>query len=390
MKNHKKLAIIVGIIAAFIIFLIFLLQPSSQSFVYTVKRENLVNTLLINGTFTTASQVQVNSPADGIIFKLYVSNGDEVKKGDPLFHVESTATDEEKAAAYANYLSASSAVETDKATLYSLQSIMFADWKNYTDLSTNSTYENSDKSPNTTNRVLPEFTTAQDNWLAAEANYKDQQSVIAKDQAALNSATLSYNATQDITVNSPAAGSVVNLQKKVGDQIQSVQTSLSAQTQSGQSANVIPPVLVVSDLSDPVITASVDQVNIPRIKIGQKANIVFDALPNQTFTGDVQSLDTVGTITQGTTDYNVGIEVNHVSSQIMPNMTASITLETARKENILTIPNNAIISKNGENFVQLANTNKNNLTEVVLGLQGLTKTEVVSGLVTGDKVMIPQ
>ncbi len=165
---------------------------------------------------------------------------------------------------------------------------------------------------------------------------------------------------------------------------------MSAESQAGQTGNVIPPVLIISDLSNPVITASVDQVNMPRIKIGQKAGIVFDALPNQTFTGVVSSMDTVGIKTQGTTDYNVGIKVNNVPRDIMPNMTASITLETARKVNILTIPNDAIIKKNGENFVQLAGDDKNILTPVSLGLKGLTKTEVVSGLSIGDKVVEQQ
>jgi len=387
-KAKKLFAIIIGIVIVAVgAFL--LLRPTNKNSVYTVGRDTIVNTLLINGTYTTASQTPVNSPADGIITKLYVKNGDQVKKNDPLFYVESTATEEEKAAAYANYLTASSALGTDKAALFSLQSTMFSAWKVYTDIAENSTYQNSDSSPNTSNRVLTPFTTAQDDWLAAEASYKNQQTVIAKDQAALTSAQLASNATQSITVNAPAVGTVVNFQKQIGDQVQSVQTAIAAQTQSGQSTNVIPPVLVISDLSNPVLTASVDQVNIPRINIGQTVSIVFDALPNETFAGVVHSLDTVGTKTQGTTDYNVGIEVPDVSPDVMPNMTASATVEIARRENVLTVPNKAIVEKNGKPYVQKAGASATNLTLVEVGLQGLTKTEVIRGLSAGDKIRVP-
>ncbi len=124
------------ILVIFIIIFATLLRPVKNNTIYTVERGNIVNTLLVNGTYTTASQAQVNSPADDIMTKLYVNNGDEVKKGNPLFHIESTATDEEKAAAYATYLSDASVVTADKAALYSLQSTMFAAWKTYYDLST--------------------------------------------------------------------------------------------------------------------------------------------------------------------------------------------------------------------------------------------------------------
>ncbi len=385
----KKILAIITAIVLVVLLCLFLFRPSKNDTVYTVVQGTIVNTLLINGIYTTASQVPVNSPADGIITKVYVKNGIEVKKGDPLLYIESTATEEEKAAAYANYLTASSALGTDQAALYSLQSAMFGAWKVYTDIAENSTYQNSDSSPNTSNRILTPFTTAQDDWLAAEANYKNQQAVIAKDQASLTSAQLAYNATQSITVHAPAVGTVVNFQKQVGDQVQSVQTSIAAQTQSGQAAGVIPPVLVISDFSNPVFTASVDQVNIPRIKIGQKVTIVFDALPSQTFTGKVQSLDTVGTKTQGTTDYMVGIEVNNISADVMPNMTASATIETARRENVLIIPNNAIIEKNGIPYIQKAGASATNLTRVELGVKGLTKTEVLRGLSLGDKIIVP-
>ncbi len=377
-----KIIIIVLIILVLVIIFNLLLNSSSTNTIYTVKRENLVNTVLINGTYTIASQTSVNSPTNGVITKLYVKNGTEVKKGDPLFYVNSSATADQIKTAYANYLAANSQLQADNAMLYSLQSTMYSAWQAYINQATNATYQNNDGSPNSTNRIQTTFTVPQSAWLAAEANYKNQQVVINKDQAALSSALQAYNETQSVTVTAPAAGQIVNLSAALNDQVSAV----SSQT-SPSNNTTISPVLIIADFSNPVIISSVDQVNIPRLKIGQKASIVFDALPNQTFTGSVSSIDTAGTKVQGTVDFNVNITVNNVTSMIRPNMTTSVTIETGRADNVLTIPNDAIISKNGKTYVELENKN---LSEVTLGLKGLTKTEVINGLSSGDRIIEQQ
>lgn len=372
---HKKLySICIGILVCLL--LAFIFRPPPKKNTYTVQKEDIISTLLINGTYSTASQVEVHSPANGIIAKLYVSDGTTVKKGDPLFHIESTATEEEKASAYATFLQAKTAVDVANATAYTLRSTMYTNWKKFTDLATNGTYQHGDGSPDDTNRLnAAEFQEAEDNWHAAETSYKNQQTVVTQAQAALRSATFSYNATQSITVNAPAAGTVVNFQKKVGDQVKNTQSL---------------PILIISDLRNPVVIASVDQVNMPRIKLGQKASIVFDALPDQTFSGSVDSLDTVGTKTQGTTSYNVGIVVHDVSEDAKPNMTTSITLETLRKEGVIAIPNTAIIEKNEHMYVQKNGQDIGHLTEIKVGVKGLTKTEILQGLSTGDTIILPQ
>lgn len=376
-KNHKKASF--GLVVVVVLTIVyFKLISSPGAGVYKVKSENLINTVLINGNYSVAAQTQVSSPTNGVITQLYVENGQEVKKGDDLFHVESSATESEKKAAYATYLTDSSALKADQATLYSLQSTMYSKWKTYTDLATNSTYQKSDGSPNETNRVLPEFTTAQDDWLKAEADFKNQQAVIAADQAALSSSLQSYNETQSTTVVAPIKGEVINLASKVNDQVHA------------KTATSTKPVLSIADFANPQVVSEVDQVNIPKLKIGQQADIVFDALPNQTFGGTIENIDSYGTKTQGTVNFGVYIKAENLPDTIKPNMSATITIETARKENVLTVPNEAITKKDGKNYVQLVGHGKNDLTEVGIGLKGLTKTEITSGLKKGDKVQLPQ
>ncbi len=367
--SSKKSYFIAGIvIVLFLAGSAILLQQPNTELTYKVKRENLVDNVQVSGTYSTASQVQVTSPTNGIIDKIFVSNGDLVKKGDQLFHVQSTATVDQQKSAYANYLAANSALLADNANLYSLQSAKDSAWKKFIDLATNSTYQNSDGSPNTTNRVLTELTTAEDNWLAGEANYKNQQSVIAKDQAALSAAAQLYGETQSVSVTAPVAGSVVNLLVKVGDQVAAAQPT-------GQ------PVLIIANLGNPYITVDISEDYVTRIASGQKVAIVFDALKDKTFTGVVDTVASVGTSAQGVVTYSARIGVNNLPLEIKANMTALVTIETLRKDNVVDVPDSAIITKSGISYVELANTHK--LLPVEIGIKGTIKTEIVNGLAAG-------
>ena len=101
------------------------------------------------------------------------------------------------------------------------------------------------------------------------------------------------------------------------------------------------------------------------------------------------SIDTVGTKASGTTNFSVSLTLTDVSPLVRPNMTATATITTLKKEGILTIPNSAIIDKNGQAYVQKSGASNGNLTKIELGSKGLINTEVVSGLVAGDKILIP-
>ncbi len=171
-------------------------------------------------------------------------------------------------------------------------------------------------------------------------------------------------------MNSQVAGQVVNLGKKIGDEV----------------AASTPPVLLIADFTNPAVTSEISEVNIPRIRVGQEAKMVFDAFPDSPFTGTVEMIDTVGTNKQGTIVYSVRIGAARAPEGVRPAMTAAVTIETMRKDNVLTVPNTAITVKNGKNYV----TKNGRLVEIEFGVRGLTKTEVVSGINEGDTISVPK
>lgn len=377
----KTYFIIVLILILLLIGRSVILKKPDTTLTYTVKKEGLVDTIQVSGTFTTASQVAVESPTNGAITAFYVSNDDEVNKGDALFRVESFATEEEKSSTYAKYLTAKKTLDASYADAYSLRSKKDAAWKEYVDIATDDTYENDDSTPREDQRnSSAEFQSAQADWLAAEAHYKNQKAVIAAAQASLRSAYLAYQATTDTVIVAPASGTVVNLRKKVGDQV-STRSSLDQETSAL-------PILLIADFGNPSITTTIPEAYIPRIAVGQKTTIVFDAMKDKTFTGTVETIDTVGTDTTGTVTYNARIAGDGMTETIKPNMSAMVVIETFRKESVFTVPNSAIIIKDGKTYVKNApGKNKDSLIPVELGTKGIAQTEIVNGLSEGMVIM---
>lgn len=83
-KERRIPFIIVGAIVLFLAVRFILLQKPNTELTYTVKREDLVDSFQVSGTYSTAAQTQVTSSTNGIITELYVNNNDHVNKGDPL------------------------------------------------------------------------------------------------------------------------------------------------------------------------------------------------------------------------------------------------------------------------------------------------------------------
>ncbi|PIY69339.1 hypothetical protein COY90_01150 [Candidatus Roizmanbacteria bacterium CG_4_10_14_0_8_um_filter_39_9] len=133
-------------------------------------------------------------------------------------------------------------------------------------------------------------------------------------------------------------------------------------------------------LNEPVITVDINEIYLPRISIGQKAKIVFDAFNNQTVTGVVKSIDTIGTVKGGVVTYEIKVSLETIPSGVRANMTALVTIETLRKNAILSVPNSAIIAKNNKYYVKQVVNQKKNVVQISTGVKGLVKTEITKGL----------
>ncbi|MCX6792003.1 MAG: efflux RND transporter periplasmic adaptor subunit [Candidatus Gottesmanbacteria bacterium] len=346
----------------------------------TATKGTLIVTVTASGNVSSANSAVVTTSTSGVVSKIFVKNGDQVKSGDPIAQVDLDMDGKQRAdQALASYQSAQNSVNSAQANMYSLQSSMFSKWKTYTDIAENSTYQNPDGSANTSNRTLTPFTTTQDDWLAAEAQYKNQQGVVAAAQTSLSSAWANYQKTSP-TIYAPISGTISGLSFQVGS-VLTAQTSSTGTSTSQRIANI-------KTEATPVAVVNLNEVDVPKVLVGDKATVTMDAFPAATFTGKIVGIDTTGTVSSGVTTYPAYIVYDSAIDGIYPNMAVDASIISLVKDGVVLVPNAAVqTSTNGQSTVRIMKNGQVSTVDVTVGASNDTQTEIVSGVTDGDTVV---
>jgi HlyD family secretion protein len=342
-----------------------------------VEKGTLIVAVTGSGQVSTANNTSVTTEATGVVSNLFVKDGDEVEAGDKIAEIDLDIIGQQKVAqALASYQGAKNSLESARASLYSLQSDMFTQWKEHYDLATNSTYQNSDGVPNESNRALAQFHISEDDWLASEAKYKNQQNVVTQAQTSLSASWFAYKQSSSI-IYAPISGTVSGLSLQIGSVIASSQSD----TQSTSK------IASIKTKALPTVTINLTEIDVPKIKIDDKATVIFDALPDKTYTGKVISIDKTGMVNSGVTTYPTMIKLDIESNDILPNMAASANIITATKDNVLLVPASSIQNQDDETYVRVMKNGELQEVAVEVGLSSDTQAEIISGLLEGDTVV---
>lgn len=141
---------------------------------------------------------------------------------------------------------------------------------------------------------------------------------------------------------------------------------------------------------DMLIQSKVPESDIVKVKLGQKAQITFDALTlDDVFEGEIIEIDPASTLVQGVVYYNIKLKLANVDARIKPGMSANIDIATAQKKDVVMIPMRAVKLEGTRKYVEILGAN--NLTRkayVETGLEGDEgMVEIKSGLKDGEKVV---
>jgi RND family efflux transporter MFP subunit len=345
----------------------------------TATRGTLIVTVSASGSISSANSASVSTQTSGVVSKIYVKNGDTVKSGDAIALVDLDMNGQQRAdQALASYLGAKNSLSSAQAQMYSLQSALYTNWQKFVDIAQNSTYQNGDGSPNTGNRVLTPFTTVQDNWLAAEAQYANQKNVVAAAATSVSSAWANYQQTSP-TIYAPISGTISGLSLQLGS-VLTAQTSSTGNSTSQRIANI-------KTDATPVAIVNLSEVDVPKVKVGDKVTLTMDAFSTQTFTGKIVSIDTTGSVSSGVTTYPAYIVFDTAIDGIYPNMGANAGIITEVKDNVVMVPNAAVKTTNGQTTVSVMKNGNVSSVDVTVGVANDSETEITSGVNDGDTVV---
>ncbi len=346
-----------------------------------VNRENIIEIVTESGNISASGKIDVYSPTDGVITETYVRNGDFVKEGDTLFKVESSATEQESQQAYSTYLAAVSTLNASQSNADLLRAEMYAQWKSFTDLATNSTYEKGDDTPNLDNRKAAEFQISQDTWSASEKKYKDQETAIAQARALVSSTQILYLATKDSVVKAQTDGTIKNMSIAKGSTVSIANPAVAAS---------LKPALILSQESKTEASILITESDVSKIKEGQRVSVKVNALDDKQFSAKVDRVDSIGTNNQGVVTYTAYLTFDDENIILKPGMTVDAEIVTEELKGVLSVPNSAVKPYKGGRAVRVPDAKtpeKFKYVPVVIGIRGKDKTQIVKGVSEGDEII---
>ncbi len=265
-----------------------------------VNRGNLAITVEANGTVQPVDSVQVKSKASGQILNLYVDVGDSVNEGQLLAKIDPRDVNNNYAQQKANLEVAKAQVENAKAQLDRSKELLDAG------VITQQEYD--------TNNL--NYVTAQAQLVRAQNNY--------------DLAKIELN---DVTITAPIRGVIIDRNVAAGTVIQSGASGFSGGT----------TLFTVANLDSMQIQTLVDETDVGKLKPGLAATVKVDAYPNRTFQGIVKKIEPQAVTQQSVTMFNVIVSLDNQSRLLLPGMNGDVTILVNRADNVLLIPNNALV-----------------------------------------------
>ncbi|MBT9652311.1 HlyD family efflux transporter periplasmic adaptor subunit [Ruminococcus sp. MCC718] len=222
----------------------------------------------------------------------------------------------------------------------------------------------------------------------ADASDNTQNSNGSTESGTQNNLPAGANGTQSNDANSTQNNNSSN-GSTGGTQSASATSASTASSTQGSDSNISDVTAFTLSPDETMnLSISVDELDILSIAEGQSADITFDALENQTFTGTVTSISGTASVNGGVAKYTVEIEMEK-DDNMRIGMNASATIKVEDAEDILLIPSAALQERGDSTFVYTGQSEDGTLTdevEVETGLSDGSNVEITSGLSEGDTV----
>ncbi len=135
------------------------------------------------------------------------------------------------------------------------------------------------------------------------------------------------------------------------------------------------------------MTVALSESSISQVHVGQPATITMDALTGVELASHVTAISTVGTTSSGVVSYNATLTPDQSDPRIKPGMSASASVVVGQAQGV-TVPNQAITGTSSLGTVQVLKNGKTTAQQVIVGLRGDSRTQIISGLSAGQQVVI--
>jgi len=353
-------------------------SPDTKNTQFYKKQETTSQTLEVSieasGVIEAISSVEIKSKASGEVLFLGAEVGDFIDKGFMLAQIDQRT---------ANNIvdQTESDLEAAKVRLLNAE----AQYERGKELHKNSSISDKD-------------------FEDIKENYAQAKSTVVRTEVSYENAKISLD---DTVVKSPISGTVISRPVEVGQVI-------TSPTSAFGEGSII---MTMADLSKVRVRALVDEIDVGKVKIGQKVSIKVAAYRDKEFIGTVSKIEPKAYIQQNVTTFPVLIDINNEENLLLIGMNTDVVIEILKKDVVLSVPTMSLRTRKdiytatsvlnidkegidiflkekveGENFNRFIvikdSGNGPYLSWVKVGISDLYNVEIIEGLTKDDIVYI--
>ena len=353
----------------------------------TVERGPIRSLISTNGKVEPTQNFEAHAPIATTVKRLLVKEGAHVRKGELLLELDDADIRSQAARAKAQ-LSAAHAEESELKTGGTHEEVLTLDSQLTKARSARDTAQHNldamtrlqkegAASAGEVEQTQANLRHAQADLTLLEQKQKDRysQPEVQKVQAQVAEAQAAYDAAKSAlaksNVRAPFDAIVYSLPAKQGSFVQAGELLLQA-----------------ADLSHVLVRAFVDEPDVGRLIVGQKAEVTWDAVPGRIWSGTVSTVPTTVKLRGARNVGEATCEVDNHDLQLLPNVNVGVSIVTAEQKDVLTLRRDALRIDDSKPYVFEVVDNHLRRRDVQISLQNLTEVEITSGLSQGAAVAL--
>lgn len=382
--------------------------------VATARVDTIQNEKEFSGVLKPINEVMVIPQIPGKVSKVHVKVGQQVKEGDVLIELEAGDVEQQVAQAQAAYEAAKASVELSKKRLSELESQkskMQAEISKI-DKQIDEAQKALDQAKQAIEPEIARLNELRQRGAITDEQFKEQKAKLeeqlkplqdgleklVQQKASLEKGKLEIESAiksmpyddkmldaqlnQAKTALDAAKGAADKL--KLVSPIAGVVSSLSVQT--GQMATQASPPVTVIDMTALILDIRLSEFDVVKVQPGQKVDVYVDAAGSQPVEGVVEWVSP--SPDPRSQAYGVRVKIDNSSGKLRPGMFARAVLVLDKKENAVVVPKRAIVRQGDKAYVFVVKGGSVERREVQLGMDGGERIEVISGLKSGEQVVV--
>lgn len=363
---------------------------------------NLEEHRIISSTVSADKEIQIVPKVNGTVKIVNFELGDAVKTGDVLFEIDQSDVQIQVDSARAGVQTAEAAVNSAVANknmnsgsnmdiqISQMEAGLETSKLNYKDLKDNLErtkllYESGGVSKKELETAQLNVDVARQNIESAEEKLRITKNELLNDtkkvsQSAVSQAEASKKQAEASLKNAEKQLSNTNVKAEIDGIIASSNVTEGMMVSTGN------PVMSIVNVDKVKLVFQVSDNYINKLKVGAKAYIEIESLNNKVFEGTVSNI--APSANKETLLYPVEVYIDNADKSIRPGMFAKVRLVVEEKTNVISLPLDTVLERNGEKFVFVVGENNTAVRKTVkTGIENDKRVEITEGLKVGDIVV---